>query len=69
MRNLVPPSAARQLLRVVDRLYNADLPLQRNRLHAQLHPLIQTIFQDLADQDPTSHCLAALQPGNGRSFC
>lgn len=42
----------RQLLRVVDRLYNADLPLQRNRLHAQLHPLIQTIFQDIADQDP-----------------
>jgi hypothetical protein len=42
----------RQLLRVVDRLFNADLPLQRNRLHAQLHPLIQTIFQDIADQDP-----------------
>lgn len=41
----------RDLHRVVDRLFNADLPLQRNRLHAQLHPLIQTIFEDIADQD------------------
>lgn len=41
----------RKLERVVDRLYNADLPLQRNRLHAQLHPLIQTIFEDIAAQD------------------
>jgi hypothetical protein len=42
----------RKLHRVVDRLFNADLPLERNRLHAQLHPLIQTIFQDIAEQDP-----------------
>jgi hypothetical protein len=42
----------RKLLRVVDRLYNADLPLERNRLHAQLFPIIQTIFEDIADQDP-----------------
>ena len=42
----------RKLERVVDRLFNADLPLQRNRLHAQLHPLIQTIFEDIAIQDP-----------------
>lgn len=42
----------RRLFRVVDRLFNADLPLERNRLHAQLHPLVQTIFQDIADQDP-----------------
>lgn len=42
----------RKLLRVMQRLFNADLPLQRNRLHAQLHPLIETIFQDIADQDP-----------------
>ena len=42
----------RKLDRVVDRLFNADLPLQRNRLHAQLHPLIQTIFEDIAIQDP-----------------
>lgn len=43
--------APRQLLRVVDRLFNSDLPLQRNRLHSQLHPLIRTIFEDIADQD------------------
>ncbi len=42
----------RKLERVVDRLFNADLPLQRNRLHAQVHPLIQTIFEDIAIQDP-----------------
>ncbi len=42
----------RQLLRVVDKLFNSDLPLQRNRLHAQLHPLIQTVFENIADQDP-----------------
>lgn len=42
----------RKLERVVDRLYNADLPLQRNRLHTQLHPLIQKIFEDIAKQDP-----------------
>lgn len=42
----------RQLHRVIDRLFNSELPLQRNRLHSQLHPLIQTIFLDIADQDP-----------------
>jgi hypothetical protein len=42
----------RKLERVVDRLFNADLPLQRNRLHSQIHPLIQTIFQDIATQEP-----------------
>lgn len=41
----------RQLHRVVDRLFNAELPLQRNRLHAQLHHIIATIFQDIAKQD------------------
>jgi hypothetical protein len=42
----------RRLLRVSDRLFNADLPLQRNRLHSQLDPLIQTVFEDIATQDP-----------------
>jgi len=42
----------RKLERVVDQLYGADLPLQRNRLHIQLHPLIQKIFEDIANQDP-----------------
>lgn len=40
----------RKLHRVIDRLFNADLPLQRNRLHAQLYPLIRLIFEDIADQ-------------------
>jgi hypothetical protein len=43
--------ANRQLTRVVDRLYNANVPLQRNRLHAQLAPLIKSIFTEIADQD------------------
>jgi len=46
-----PRRPARELHRVVDRLFNADQPLQRNRLHAQLHPLIKAIFEDIADQD------------------
>jgi hypothetical protein len=41
----------RQLERVVDHLYNADAPLLRNRLHAQLYPLIQTVFENIADQE------------------
>lgn len=43
--------APRQLLRVIARLFNSDLPLQRNRYHAQLDPLVRTIFEDIADQD------------------
>jgi hypothetical protein len=43
---------SRRLGRVIDRLFNADLPLHRNRLHHQLHPLIQSIFENIADQDP-----------------
>jgi hypothetical protein len=46
-----PNRDPRQLLRVLERLFNADLPLQRNRLHAQLHPLLSTIFENIADQD------------------
>ena len=41
----------RRLDRVSERLFNANLPLQRNRLHAQLHPLITRIFENIADQD------------------
>jgi hypothetical protein len=43
--------AHRNLHRVSDLLFNADLPLQRNRLNAQLTPLIGTIFAEIADQD------------------
>lgn len=46
-----PNRSPRQLLRVLDRLFNANLPLQRNRLHAQLHPLLVAIFENIADQD------------------
>lgn len=46
-----PLRPGRNLFRVVDRLFNSDLPLQRNRLHAQLHPLIRTVFEDIAEQD------------------
>ncbi len=46
----VPRRPARNLTRVVDRLFNADLPLQRNRLHAQLTPLSRAIFAEIADQ-------------------
>ena len=41
----------RQLHRVASHLFNADLPLQRNRLNSQLQPLIKAIFEDIADQD------------------
>lgn len=44
-----PNRRPRQLLRVIDRLFNSDLPLQRNRLHTQLHPLIATVFENIAE--------------------
>lgn len=43
--------ASRSLLRVIDRLFNADLPLRRNRLNSQLQLLIKYIFEDIAAQD------------------
>jgi hypothetical protein len=43
--------ASRQLMRVNQHLYNADLPLQRNHLNNDLRPLISLIFEDIADQD------------------
>lgn len=46
-----PNRQPRGLDRVSERLFNANLPLQRNRLHAQLHPLITRIFENIADQD------------------
>ncbi|MCK4826445.1 ATP-binding protein, partial [bacterium] len=46
-----PHRAQRELHRVADRLFNADLPLQRNRFNSQLHPLISKIFENIADQD------------------
>lgn len=54
----IAPSS-RQLLRVVDRLFNANLPLQRNRLNSQLQPLIKYFFEDIAakqDVDLLNSC-------------
>jgi hypothetical protein len=33
--------------RVINILFNADLPLQRNRLNTQLQPLVKRIFEDI----------------------
>ena len=44
------PAPPRELLRVIDRLFNADLPLRRNRLNSQLQPLLKYIFEDIAGQ-------------------
>lgn len=44
-------ASSRKLDRVIDRLFNADLPLRRNRLNAQLQPLVKYIFEDIAAQD------------------
>jgi predicted type IV restriction endonuclease len=41
----------RELHRVITYLFNADLPLQRNRLNSQLQPFIKRIFEDIAEQN------------------
>lgn len=46
----LPPSS-RNLYRVIDKLFNANLPLRRNRLNSQLQPLAKYIFEDIAAQD------------------
>jgi predicted type IV restriction endonuclease len=48
---------SRNLHRVITRLFNADLPLRRNRLNTALQPLIKLIFENIADQ----HQLEILQ--------
>lgn len=40
-----PRRRTRNFHRVVDRLFNADVPLQRNRLHAQLDPVVPYLFR------------------------
>ena len=40
----------RKQYRVLGNLLNADEPLQRNRLHAQLFPVIDAFFLDIADK-------------------
>jgi hypothetical protein len=44
-------SEPRQMLRVLDRLFNSELPLRRNRLNTAIQPFIGLIFEDIADQD------------------
>ena len=43
--------ATRNQYRVIDNLINANRPLERNRLHSQLSPIIDTFFGDIADQE------------------
>ncbi len=38
---------SRESHRVINILFNADLPLQRNRLNIQLQPLVRLIFEDI----------------------
>ena len=42
---------SRQLHRVVANHFNPDLPLLRNRLNADMQPLIKLVFEDIADQE------------------
>jgi hypothetical protein len=39
----------RKQYRVLDGLFNKDMPLMRNRLHAQLSPVIEAFLKDIAD--------------------
>lgn len=41
----------RNMFRVIDRLHNPDQLLSRNRLHIQLHPIVNRIFGDITDYD------------------
>ncbi len=41
----------RNLFRVIDKLYNPDQPLARNRLHIQLHSIVNRIFGDITESD------------------
>ena len=45
--------AERDLFRVADKLFNDNLPLERNRLHARLYNITRVIFDDIADQEDT----------------
>lgn len=42
---------SRQLVRVLDGLFNSEQPLSRNRLHTELQPLVRYVFEDIAAQD------------------
>ena len=42
---------SRESHRVINILFNADLPLQRNRLNTQLQPLSKLIFEDITSDN------------------
>lgn len=44
-------SANRELTRVLNFLFQPDVPLLRNSLHTELHPIISHFFEDIADPD------------------
>jgi hypothetical protein len=44
-------TASRQMHRVIDRLFNADLPLRRNKLSSQLQPIVKYIFEDITEHN------------------
>lgn len=45
------PTISRELHRVSDELINRDMPLDRNRLHNQLNPIVSSVFDDIAEQE------------------
>ena len=42
---------SRESHRVINMLFNADLPLQRNRLNMELLPLVKLIFEDITNEN------------------
>lgn len=44
-------TANRELSRVLNYLLQPDVPLLRNSLHTELHPIIRHFFEDIADPD------------------
>lgn len=44
-------SSNRELSRVLNYLVSPDVPLLRNSLHTELHPIISHFFEDIADPD------------------
>jgi hypothetical protein len=44
-------TASRELHRVIDLLWNADVPLSRNRLNSDLQPIVKMVFEDIASQE------------------
>ncbi len=43
--------ASRELRRIGETLFNANLPLRRNRISSDMLPLIRLVFEDIAEQE------------------